>query len=62
MTRDLATEGAVPGQQRMHCEPCPFAACLICAYKGGAYGPADEQPVKKQRRKEARDGRAASHR
>lgn len=32
MTRDLDTEGPVAGQQPMHCEPCPWKACLICPY------------------------------
>ena len=41
MTRDLTTEGPVPGQERIdvdHCDPCPFAACLACPYKGGTWG------------------------
>ena len=41
MTRDLTTEGPVPGQERIdvdHCETCPFSACLICGYKGGTWG------------------------
>ena len=34
-----------------HCDPCPFAACLACPYKGGTWG--DEKPEpKRTKRKE----------
>lgn len=35
-----------------HCDPCPFAACLACPYKGGTWGSTDEQPEPKPTRKE----------
>lgn len=55
--RDLDSEGPVAGQQPIHCEPCPWKACLICPYKGGDYGPADERPQPRRRRERAEDAR-----
>ena len=58
MTRDLTTEGPVPGQERIdvRTEPCskwcPFQPCDTCPYKGGTWGAADEQPEPKPTREE----------